>query len=116
MLRGGAHNKRFDPIPHTLCANAGRSTPAAHLPSELSALQHHHKGLRAVNIRSVQCNTASRTCALLLLLLQVVHAEMVIWIAAVVLFTLTVNASLLGPLMTALGLNKTTPAQRHMHW
>jgi NhaP-type Na+/H+ or K+/H+ antiporter len=40
---------------------------------------------------------------------------MVIWVAAVVLFTLTVNASLLGPLMTALGLNKTTPAQRHMH-
>lgn len=49
------------------------------------------------------------------LLLQVVHAQMVIWVAVVVLFTLTVNASALGPLMSALGLNKTTPAQRHMH-
>lgn len=48
-------------------------------------------------------------------LLQVVHAQMVIWVAAVVLFTLTVNAPALGPLMTALGLNKPTPAQRHMH-
>lgn len=46
---------------------------------------------------------------------QVVHSEMATWTACVVLFTLTVNAPFLGPLMTWLGLNKTTPAQRHMH-
>jgi hypothetical protein len=46
---------------------------------------------------------------------QVVHAQMALWVSGVVLFTLTVNAPLLGPLMAALGLNKTTPLQRKLH-
>lgn len=46
---------------------------------------------------------------------QVVHAQMALWVSGVVLFTLTVNAPALGPLMVALGLNKTTPLQRKMH-
>lgn len=46
---------------------------------------------------------------------QVVHAQMALWVSGVVLFTLTVNAAALGPLMVALGLNKTTPLQRKMH-
>jgi hypothetical protein len=40
---------------------------------------------------------------------------MVLWTAGIVLFSLVVNAPLLGPLMTALHLNKSTPAKRHMH-
>lgn len=47
--------------------------------------------------------------------MQVVHAQMALWVSGVVLFTLTVNAPLLGPLMNALGLNKTTPLQRKLH-
>eukprot|EP00879_Flechtneria_rotunda_P032086 GHRR01035238.1.p1 GENE.GHRR01035238.1~~GHRR01035238.1.p1 ORF type:complete len:281 (+),score=79.07 GHRR01035238.1:449-1291(+) len=47
--------------------------------------------------------------------LKVVHAEMALWVSAVVLFTLTVAAPALGPLMSCLGLNNATPAQRHMH-
>lgn len=44
-----------------------------------------------------------------------VHAQMALWVSAVVLFTLTVNATALGPLMRWLGLNKSTPLQRMMH-
>jgi hypothetical protein len=47
--------------------------------------------------------------------LQVIHAQMALWVSGVVLFTLTVNAPLLGPLMASLGLNKTTPLQRKLH-
>lgn len=53
--------------------------------------------------------------ALWVLRCQVVHAQMALWVSGVVLFTLTVNAPLLGPLMTRLGLNKTTPLQRQMN-
>lgn len=40
---------------------------------------------------------------------------MALWVSCVVLFTITMNATALGPLMVALGLNKTTPLQRKMH-
>lgn len=40
---------------------------------------------------------------------------MALWVSGVVLFTLTVNTAALGPLMRALGLNKTTPLQRKLH-
>jgi NhaP-type Na+/H+ or K+/H+ antiporter len=46
---------------------------------------------------------------------QVVHAQMALWVSCVVLFTITVNATALGPLMVALGLNKSTPLQRKLH-
>jgi len=44
-----------------------------------------------------------------------VRAQMVLWTAGVVLMSLVVYAPLLLPLMRALGLNKVTPAKRHMH-
>jgi hypothetical protein len=54
-------------------------------------------------------------CVYVVVCAQVVHAQMALWVSGVVLFTLTVNAPALGPLMVALGLNKTTPLQRKMH-
>jgi hypothetical protein len=45
----------------------------------------------------------------------VVNAEMALWTAGFVLFTLTVNAPLLGPLMSALQLNATSAAIKAMH-
>ncbi|KAI8463489.1 MAG: Sodium/hydrogen exchanger family-domain-containing protein [Monoraphidium minutum] len=44
-----------------------------------------------------------------------VRASMVLWTAGIVLVSLVVNGPLLVPLMTALRLNKSTPAKRHMH-
>lgn len=40
---------------------------------------------------------------------------MALWTAGFVLFTLTVNAPLLGPLMSALQLNATSAAIKAMH-
>jgi NhaP-type Na+/H+ or K+/H+ antiporter len=42
---------------------------------------------------------------------KIVHAEMVLWTTGFVIWSLLVNAPLLGPLMQVLKLNATTPSQ-----